>query len=38
MRVTIGNKTKGDKGIYVGRPSALGNPYAMRSEQDRDHV
>ena len=28
---------KGD-GIYVGRPSVLGNPFKMQSEADREKV
>jgi hypothetical protein len=26
------------RGIYVGRPSPLGNPFAMRHETERDQV
>jgi len=34
----IGNKRRGDRGVYVGRPSPLGNPYAMAHEGQRDGV
>src|ERR1051325_8098751 len=36
--ITIGNKRQGARGIYVGRPSPLGNPFQMRSEADRAAV
>jgi hypothetical protein len=36
--ITIGNKRRGARGIYVGRPSPLGNPFQMRSEADRAAV
>jgi hypothetical protein len=29
MSVTIGSRRRGDRGVYVGRPSALSNPYAI---------
>lgn len=28
--IKIGSKRKGDKGVYVGRPSILGNPFTVR--------
>jgi len=28
-QITVGNKRNGAKGIYVGRPSALGNPFIV---------
>jgi len=28
--ITVGNKQRGARGIYVGRPSPLGNPFAMQ--------
>lgn len=34
----IGNRRRGDRGEYVGRPSPLGNPFVMRSESQRDGV
>ena len=34
----IGNRRRGDRGEYVGRPSPLGNPFAMTSEGQRDAV
>ena len=36
--VEVGNKRLGARGWYVGRPSALGNPFPMRDETQRDHV
>lgn len=30
--ITIGNRRLGDQGIYVGRPSALGNPYIVGTD------
>ena len=36
--ITVGNKTHGAKGIYVGRPSPLGNPFAMQGEASRAQV
>lgn len=27
--ITVGNRRHGDRGIYVGRPSALGNPFVV---------
>lgn len=34
----VGNRRRGDRGEYVGRPSPLGNPFAMRDESQRDAV
>jgi hypothetical protein len=36
--ITVGNKQHGARGIYVGRPSALGNPFVMREEETRAQV
>lgn len=36
--ITIGNKHNGDVGIYVGRPSILGNPYKKTTELERNSV
>ena len=37
MTIKVGKKW--DRGaVYVGRPSPLGNPFAMKSEADRDRV
>lgn len=36
--IKILNKRNGDKGVYCGRPSPLGNPFHMRNEKDRDEV
>jgi hypothetical protein len=30
--ITIGNRRNGDRGIYVGRPTALGNPYVVGTD------
>jgi hypothetical protein len=34
----IGNRKNGDKGVYVGRPSPLGNPFILKKESDRSHI
>ena len=34
----VGNRRRGDRGQYVGRPSPLGNPFVMRDESQRDAV
>ncbi len=36
--ITVGNKQRGARGIYVGRPSPLGNPFAMQGEATRSAV
>ena len=36
--ITVGNKQHKAKGIYVGRPSPLGNPFAMQGEATRAQV
>ena len=36
--ITIGNQRHGARGIYVGRPSPLGNPFVLRSETERATV
>jgi hypothetical protein len=36
--IVVVNKKTGGKGVYVGRPSVLGNPFPMRAESDRDRV
>ena len=36
--ITVGNKRFGARGEYVGRPTALGNPFVARNESERDHV
>ena len=36
--ITVGNKKQGARGIYVGRPSPLGNPFAMQGEATRAQV
>ena len=34
----VGNRRRGDRGEYVGRPSPLGNPFVMPFESQRDGV
>jgi hypothetical protein len=36
--ITIGNKRRNDRGIYIGRPSALGNPFVIGRDGDRAAV
>jgi hypothetical protein len=36
--ITVGNKKHGACGMYVGRPSPLGNPFPLRREADRAMV
>lgn len=36
--ITVGNKKQGARGVYVGRPSPLGNPFAMQGEATRTQV
>jgi hypothetical protein len=36
--ITVGNKKHGARGIYVGRPSPLGNPFAMQGKATRAQV
>jgi hypothetical protein len=36
--ITVGNKQRGARGIYVGRPSPLGNPFAMQGDATRAQV
>jgi hypothetical protein len=36
--ISIGNKKHGARGVYVGRPSPLGNPFAMQGETTRAAV
>ena len=36
--VRKGQKPVGYTVVYIGRPSMFGNPYAMRSESERDEV
>jgi hypothetical protein len=33
--ITVGNKKQGARGIYVGRPSPLGNPFPLHCEAER---
>jgi len=36
--ITVGNKKHGARGIYVGRPSSLGNPFPLQCETERAAV
>jgi len=36
--ITVGNKKHGARGIYVGRPSPLGNPFPLVREAERAAV
>ena len=36
--IIVGNKKHGAHGIYVGRPSPLGNPFPMQGEATRAAV
>ena len=36
--IIVGNKKHDARGIYVGRPSPLGNPFAMQGEATRAEV
>ena len=36
--ITVGNKKQGARGIYVGRPSPLGNPFPLHREAERAAV
>ncbi len=36
--ITVGNKKHGARGIYVGRPSPLGNPFVLQDEASRAAV
>ena len=38
MKITIGNKNKGHRGEYVGRPSPLGNPFTLSARRSRDEA
>ena len=36
--ITIGNKKHGARGVYVGRPSPLGNPFPLECEAERAQI
>lgn len=36
--IKVGNKKHGARGIYVGRPPPLGNPFTMQGEETRAQV
>jgi len=38
MKILITNKKAGGRGVYVGRPSLLGNPFPLQHEEERLEV
>ncbi len=38
LQITIARKGQGLKGVYVGRPTPLGNPFRLESEEQREEV
>ena len=36
MQIEIGNRHRGDRGVYVGRGTALGNPYVVGRDGTRE--
>ena len=36
--IVIGNKRNGETGIYVGRPTVLGNPFEIGRDGSREEV
>jgi Tfp pilus assembly protein PilO len=38
MKILITNKKAGGRGVYVGRPSPLGNPFVLKQEAERERV
>jgi hypothetical protein len=38
LRITIARKGQGIMGVYVGRPTPLGNPFRLESEEQREEV
>ena len=38
MQIEIGNRHRGDRGVYVGRGTALGNPYVVGRDGSRRGV
>ncbi len=38
MCIHVVNKKRGGKGEYIGRPSPLGNPFAIGRDGDREEV
>lgn len=36
--IQVVNKKNGGRGLYIGRPSILGNPFKMNRETERDDV
>ena len=38
LRIRVARKGQGLGGVYVGRPTPLGNPFRLLREEDRDQV
>lgn len=38
MRIRVVNRRRGDRGVYIGRPSPLGNPFRIERDCSRDKV
>ncbi len=38
LQITIARKGQGLRGVYVGRPTPLGNPFRLESEEQREEV
>jgi hypothetical protein len=38
LRITIARKGQGIAGVYVGRPTPLGNPFRLENEEQREEV
>jgi hypothetical protein len=38
LRITIARKGQGLRGVYVGRPTPLGNPFRLKGEDQREEV
>ena len=36
--IEVSNKKSGGRGIYIGRPSVLGNPFVIGRDGDREEV
>ncbi len=38
LRIRVARKGQGLQGVYVGRPTPLGNPFRLLTEEHRDRV
>jgi hypothetical protein len=38
LLIQVARKGQGIQGVYVGRPTPLGNPFRLLREEDRDEV